>query len=288
MEQATRMQEETFEDLARRVDKIAGDVERLTDDDAKMKAVALKDAVEAFNKFGLTRIVQKLKSDERGKQLLFELVDDPSVYALFALHGIVKPDLTPKIQRILEGVRPFMKSHGGDVEFVRTEGSTVFVRLEGSCNGCSQSAVTLRNNVEEAIKTNLPQITNVEVVPNEPAPSLVQIAPLAANNLESKGWIKTLAINDLPAGEMRAFESETVNILLVNINNRLAAYRNECPHQGLPLDGGTLDVEACVLACPWHGFRFDAGNGECLTAPATQLEVFPLRVADGFIFVRTN
>ena len=287
MESGAALKEETFEDLARRVDKISGDVQRLTDDDAKMKAVALKDAVEAFNKLGLTRIVQKLKADERGKQLLFELVDDPAVYALFALHGIVKPDLSPKIVQVLEDVRPFMQSHGGDVEFVKIEGSTVFVRLQGSCNGCSQSAVTLRNNVEEAVKSNFPQITNVEVVPNEPAaPSLVQIAP--AGNSQMKGWTKTLAIEDLPPGKMRAFEAAVTNILLVNVDNRLAAYRNECPHQGLPLDGGFLDAESCVLSCPWHGFRFDAANGECLTAPTAQLEVFPLRVQDGFIFVRAT
>lgn len=278
--------EETFEDLASRVDKIWGDVQRLTDEDAKMKAVALKDAVEAFNKLGLTRIVQKLKSDEAGKRLLFELVDDPAVYALFALHNIVKADLSPKIIQVLEGVRPFMQSHGGDVEFVRVEGSTVFVRLQGSCNGCSQSAVTLRNNVEEAVKSNFPQITNVEVVPNEPAaPLLVQIAP--ASNLQNKGWTKTLAVEDLPSGKMLAFETSITNILLVNTDNRLAAFRNQCPHQGLPLDGGFLDAEASVLSCPWHGFRFDAANGECLTAPTAQLEAFPLRVQDGFIFVRT-
>ena len=277
--------EETFEDAARRVDKILGDVQRLTDDDAKMKAIALKEAVEAFNKLGLTRIVQKLKADEHGKRLLFELVDDPTVYGLFALHGIVKADLSPKIVQILEDVRPFMQSHGGDVEFVRVEGATVFVRLQGSCNGCSQSAVTLRNNVEEAIKTNLPQITNVEVVPNEPAPSFVQIQPAA--NLNVKGWTKTLAVGDLPADKMISYQSSTTNILLVNVDNRLAAYRNECPHQGLPLDGGFFDAESCVLACPWHGFRFDAANGECLTAPTVQLTVFPLRVQDGFIFVRT-
>ena len=286
MEAATQVKEETFEDLARRVDKVFGDVNLLSDADAKMKAVALKDAVEAFNKLGLTRIVQKLKSDEAGKRLLFELVDDPAVYALFALHGIVKQDLSPKIVQVLESVRPFMKSHGGDVEFVKIEGETVFVRLQGSCNGCSQSAVTLRNNVEEAVKSNFPQIKAVEVVPNEPpAPSLVQIAP--AGNLQNKGWTKTLAIEDLPVGKMRAFETSVTNILLVNADNKLAAFRNECPHQGLPMDGGFLDSEACVLSCPWHGFRFDASNGECLTAPTAQLEAFPLRVQDGFIFVRT-
>ena len=61
--------------------------------DHRTRAVALKDAVEAFHRAGLTQIVRTLKADPRGMELLLELVDDPNVYALFAMHGIVKADL---------------------------------------------------------------------------------------------------------------------------------------------------------------------------------------------------
>lgn len=52
----------------------------------------------------------------------------------------------------------------------------------------------------------------------------------------------------------------------------LRAYRNQCPHQGLPLAGGSLDADENTLACPWQGFRFDCDTGECLTAPAVQVD----------------
>ena len=36
-----------------------------------------------------------------------------------------------------------------------------------------------------------------------------------------------------------------------------------CPHQGLPL---TCDPDADgVMTCPWHGYRFDAKSGECIS-----------------------
>ncbi len=38
---------------------------------------------------------------------------------------------------------------------------------------------------------------------------------------------------------------------------------NACPHLGLPL---TADPdEAGIITCPWHGFRFDAGSGRCVS-----------------------
>ena len=50
----------------------------------------------------------------------------------------------------------------------------VYVRLHGSCNGCSMAAVTLREGVEEALRANVPEIAGVEVVPSEPGPALVR------------------------------------------------------------------------------------------------------------------
>ncbi|QJB70716.1 Rieske (2Fe-2S) protein [Parasphingorhabdus halotolerans] len=36
-----------------------------------------------------------------------------------------------------------------------------------------------------------------------------------------------------------------------------------CPHQGLPLDCEP-DGDG-VMTCPWHGYRFDARTGACLS-----------------------
>ena len=285
-EHLTKLQTEDFAQIAEKIDKALKKVEELTDEEAKMHALGLKTAVEDFHKFALTKIVQKLKSDERGKELLFELVDEPSVYALLQLHGIVKPNINLRITQVLDLVRPYMQSHGGDVEFVKYEDTTVYVKLSGSCNGCSQSAVTLRDGVEEALKHNIPEIKNVEVVANEPSPALIQIESLKSS--KSNGWIETLGVEEVPNGTKKCFKNETENILIINVDNRLSAYRNECPHQGMPLDGGILEADEGILTCPWHGFKFDANSGECLTAPHAQLESFPLRIEEGRILVRPS
>jgi nitrite reductase/ring-hydroxylating ferredoxin subunit/Fe-S cluster biogenesis protein NfuA len=272
-----------FEKLAEAVDVAIKDMEKL-EPEAKKKARQVKQAVEDFHKPGLTAIVKALKSDPRGKELLFELVDDPSVKAIFALHGLIRVDPTTHSARVLEMVRPYMQSHGGDVELVKIEGDTAFVRLLGSCNGCSMSAVTLRDGVTEALVNNVPSIQNVEVVPNEPTAGVVSVASIG---MIERGWLEGPSISDVPSGKAVRVEGENGDSAVVmNLENNFFAYRNACAHQGLPLDGGMVDVEAGTLTCPWHGFCFDARSGECFTAPAAQLEPLPLRVDKDKVWVR--
>lgn len=279
---------DSMEHLAQQVDTALAEVRKL-DDGARAKATDLKQAVEAFHKAGLTKIIQHLKADPRGKELLFELVEEPIVYALFSMHGLVRADMVTRVTRVLEMVRPYMQSHGGDVELAEVRGDTVFVRLHGACNGCSMSAVTLRDGVEEAILGQIPEIRKVEVVPNEPGPGLITLDSIGVRGGDpGAGWVRGPSVAEVPAGTMTAARFDGADVLLVNLNNQLSAFRNACAHQGMPLDGGDLDPESGTITCPWHAFCFDAGTGECLTAPQAQLERFPLRVQDGQIWVRPS
>ena len=272
-----------LEQLAERVDKAIAEVQTL-EPNVRAKAMALKSTIEEFHKAGLTHIVRTLKNDPHGKQLLFEMVDAPTVYALFAMHGLIRADLRTQVSRVIEMVRPYMQSHGGDVSLVDLQGKTVFVRLSGNCDGCSMSAVTLRNTVEESLREHVPEIERVEVVDDAPA-SLVQLT-VSNEQGDAHGWVEGPLVSQVDESKPFAFESGEHNILLIKSRDGLRAYRNACAHQGLPLDGGLLDAKAGTITCPWHGFQFDSESGECFSAPQCQLEPFPLRTEAGRIFVR--
>ena len=272
-----------LEQLAERVDQAIAEVQAL-EPPARNKAMALKSTIEEFHKAGLTQIVRKLKNDPNGKQLLFELVENPTVYALFTMHGLVRADLKTRVSRTIEMVRPYMQSHGGDVTLLEVKDKTAFVRLDGNCNGCSMSSVTLRNTVEESLREYVPEIERVEVVPNEPN-HLVQLQPASSVDTEH-GWVEGPALEAVPADKPFGFESGDHKILLIKTQQGLRAFRNACAHQGLPLEGGLFDPNSGTLTCPWHGFQFDCDSGECFTAPQCQLEPFPLRVENGQIMVR--
>ncbi|HEY0929620.1 MAG TPA: NifU family protein [Gemmatimonas sp.] len=274
----------TLETLANNVQRTLDDVRGMPIDQ-RTRALALKDALEAFHKAGLTTIVRALKQDPRGKELLFELIDDPGVYALLSLHGIVKADVRTRVARVVENLRPYTQSHGGDVTLVDVTSDTVFVRLSGSCNGCSMSSVTLRNGIEEALKEQVPEITRIEVVPNEPdpTPGLVTLTRAPRGD----GWVDGPLLDEVQ--EARPYRHEVADgrsVVILRLDGDITAYWNECAHMGLPIDGGMVDREARTITCPWHGFRFDCGTGECLSAPQAQLEALPVRVDGGRVQLR--
>ncbi|MFM9032758.1 MAG: NifU family protein [Mycobacterium sp.] len=284
--------EPAFEELAKRVDDAASALDGL-DPAARAVAEELQAAIEAVHRAGLVRIVTAMRGDDGARPVLFELVDDPLVHLLLSLHGIVRPDPVTHAGQVLDSVRPQLQSHGGDVSLVRVEDGTAFVRLEGACNGCSMSSVTLRNLVEDALVQGVPAITAVEVVAAEPTPTLIPLESLRiGRDPAAEGWVRLGPAAGLPVGEISSAalrsEGRSTEVIVVNIGQRLSAYRNECAHEALPLDDAVLDLSNGTLTCPWHGFCFDASSGECLSAPGAQLEQLPLRVDDGEVWVRVG
>ena len=65
-------------------------------------------------------------------------------------------------------MRPYLGSHGGDVELLEvTDDGVVRLRLLGSCDGCPSSSVTLKLAVEDAIEAAAPEVTGIEVETGE-------------------------------------------------------------------------------------------------------------------------
>jgi Fe-S cluster biogenesis protein NfuA/nitrite reductase/ring-hydroxylating ferredoxin subunit len=253
----------------------------------------LRAAVEAIHRAALVTVVRKLREDPRGRELLFELVDDPVVHLLLSLHGIIRPDPMVQAQSVLDTVRPALQSHGGDVELVRVESGVAYVKLSGACNGCSMSAVTMRTGVEKALTENIPSITSVEVLPNDPTPTLFPLSDLHVRREDQTGWVKTSPPTSYADGEIVSLslsraDGKRVDVIVINIGGQLSAYVDACAHQGRPLGNGMLDVEAGTLTCPWHGFCYDALSGECMSAPGAQLEQLPLRIDSGQVWIRVG
>lgn len=277
--------EPTFEALAGRVDAAATAAAGL-DVPARAVAEELKAAVEDIHRSALVTVVRALRTG--APDVLYALVDDPTVHLLLSLHGIIRPDPMTLANRVLVDVRPQLQSHGGDVQLDSIADGVAYVRLEGACNGCSMSSVTLRNLVEEALVEGVPSVTGVEVLPNEPSPTLISVDSLFMGpDPEAEGWVKAAPAADLTEGALSTLSLRSdSDVVVVNVEQRLTAYRNACAHEGLPLDNAMLDVGNGTLTCPWHGFCYDATSGECLSAPGAQLEQLPLRVDAGHVWIR--
>jgi Fe-S cluster biogenesis protein NfuA len=131
----------------------------------------------------LDRILEILVNAEAAP-LLAEIVHDELVSSLLVLHGLHPDDLPTRVQNALDSVRPYLESHGGDVELIAVIPSEgiVKVRLLGSCDGCPSSSVTLKLSVEQAIHEAAPEIIDIQVEgyvePAAPAAPLPPTTPI--------------------------------------------------------------------------------------------------------------
>jgi Fe-S cluster biogenesis protein NfuA len=124
---------------------------------------------------GLARIVEVV--GESDPITLDRLAHDELISSLLLVHGLHPDDLETRVIRALEGVRPMLAGHGGDVELLDIDAAAgaVHLNLLGSCHGCPSSTVTLRMAVETAIAEAAPEIIIIDVEqPTE------EVAPVGA------------------------------------------------------------------------------------------------------------
>jgi Fe-S cluster biogenesis protein NfuA len=77
----------------------------------------------------------------------------------------VKENYLKQIELAIDGVRPFLRADGGDVEIVDLDESMkLTLKLIGACKDCSMSAMTMKAGIEEAIIKSVPQVTSVSAV----------------------------------------------------------------------------------------------------------------------------
>lgn len=74
-------------------------------------------------------------------------------------------DLTARIDKALDNIRPYLETDGGNVKILEvTDDMVVRLELLGACGSCPMSTMTLKAGVEEAIKKVVPEISAVEAV----------------------------------------------------------------------------------------------------------------------------
>ena len=70
-------------------------------------------------------------------------------------------DLNKKIKLIIDKINPYIISDGGNLEFIKYEDKTVYVKLSGACADCGMLDITLKDGIEQLIKNERPEVENV-------------------------------------------------------------------------------------------------------------------------------
>jgi Fe-S cluster biogenesis protein NfuA/nitrite reductase/ring-hydroxylating ferredoxin subunit len=234
-------------------------------------------SVLALHGEGLARIMELVKhTGAAGEQINESLLHDKTVRALLLIHGLHPVPLETRLRQALEKVRPYMQSHGGNVELVHFENDAARLRLEGTCKSCPSSSVTLELAVREAVEEACPDLLGFEVE------GVVAQSPETSHTpAEAPKWTMLDHFGHLENGEMRSMEVGAVSVLFVKADEHLYAYRDDCPACKSRFDASVLDSK--ILSCR-AGHRFDVQRaGLSPDDPELHLEPFPLLSANGVV-----
>ena len=147
-----------------RIEELVQQIERSADPAAQSAAREMMRLVLDMHGAGLARVLELLsEAGEDGEAILRRWTADDLVRSLLLLHGLHPEDLESRVEQALAGVRPYLQSHGGDVELRGIIDGTVRLRMQGSCHGCPSSQATLQSAIETAIQEAAPDIVSIEV-----------------------------------------------------------------------------------------------------------------------------
>lgn len=128
---------------------------------------------------GLERIMAAVDDETAAR-----LAEDGVIASLLLMHGLYPVPLEARVREALDSVRPYMESHGGNVELLGVSGGVARIRLEGHCSGCSASASTLELGIRQALEHTAPDLLDLEVtgtldVPTHGPPPGAILLPMA-------------------------------------------------------------------------------------------------------------
>jgi Fe-S cluster biogenesis protein NfuA/nitrite reductase/ring-hydroxylating ferredoxin subunit len=274
---------------------------------AKERAEELVRLVADLYGSGLERLLSILYELGRlDDEALAALAADDLVSSLLLVHDLHPYDIVTRVEQALDNVRPYLGSHGGDVELLSVSEDVVRLRLLGSCHGCPSSSVTLKLAVEGAIEAAAPEIVRIDVDTGEQTPtasgpviavdalwSHVDQAPPqghapALDLGHGSTWQAIAGLADLPDGEVAGFLVGQAPLIGCRVGSDLYAFLDRCGRCSAGLAGASLGrllggAEGdAALRCPTCGAHFAVRRaGACLEQPELHLDPLPLLVSQG-------
>jgi Fe-S cluster biogenesis protein NfuA/nitrite reductase/ring-hydroxylating ferredoxin subunit len=256
-------------------------------EEASGKASALE-AIQALLELHgdvINRMFEMLaERGEAGEALIHELAADEMVSGLLLLHGLHPLSLEERVRGALTRVRPYLGSHGGNVELIDLTDGVAHLRLEGTCESCASSTLTVKYAIEREIAQAAPDLVDLVVDGVTPRPAtpagfipLAQIKSVPREREESAAaiWETVRGLDGLGSGRVQVQTVAGTPVLFLRLGETTLAYQERCPGCGVSLGTGTLNSES--LTCSGCGRRYDVRHaGRSLDAAGASLLPIPL------------
>jgi Fe-S cluster biogenesis protein NfuA/nitrite reductase/ring-hydroxylating ferredoxin subunit len=276
--------------LVDRVQELQTLLDRTDASDTRALAEELVATIVQMYGTGLERILEGIvASGPEGARIAEGLAEDPLVATLLLIHDLHPVPLEHRVQAALDSVRPYMDSHGGNVELLSLIDGVARIRLQGSCSDCSASSVTLELAIKQALEDAAPDLEGLEV--EGIAPQMNGLAlPMADTTgtslpvVMTPAWFELDGLSEPPEGSLTAIAIAGTELVVANVDGTLLAYRDTCAECGGALHDGALAQGA--LRCPRCARSYFLPRaGRSMDDDRLQLEPVPLLREQGRVKV---
>ena len=162
----------TADELVGRVQELQERLDAAEPSLTKELAEGLVGALVQMYGAGLEHVVSSLQlTGEAGREMLEAIASDPLLATMLLIHDLHPVPLRERVDAALEQVRPYMESHGGDVELLSLQAGVARIKLRGSCSDCAASTVTLELAIKQALEAAAPDLEALEVEGMQPVPA---------------------------------------------------------------------------------------------------------------------
>ncbi|MCB0901533.1 MAG: hypothetical protein U0R27_04100 [Candidatus Nanopelagicales bacterium] len=165
---------ESFDELAARVDQLRDQVSH-ADESTQALLRETIEAITEFNRRGLITLVQMLREDERGGEVLYRAVEEPEVMALFVSHGIIRTDRTLDVLQVFEQIRPHLIASSIDMSVEEVRDDVAYVKFP---TGCSAPDQQTKDEIMGVLKQRVTGLRDVIEVAPEPSTAFVSVDTL--------------------------------------------------------------------------------------------------------------
>jgi Fe-S cluster biogenesis protein NfuA len=151
-----------FKLKVQRIGELVGELENITDPEARASAKALVQLLLDLHGAGLERVMEIVaKNDESGQPTIDDLGRDPLVSSLLVLYGLHPLDVESRVAQAVERVRPQVRKGGGELDLLGIEAGVVRLQLQVTGHGCGSTGKTLKKLVEDALYEAAPDMNRL-------------------------------------------------------------------------------------------------------------------------------
>ena len=146
-----------------RINRLIEHIENLGDPVVQEQMQELLHCVLEYHCAAVERLVGLLTALPQRNEVLGAIAEDELIGSLLLLHDCHPETFEERVAGAIADVRPFLASHGGNVELAGIVDGVVHLRLTGNCHGCPSSRATLKSRVEQAIHDAAPETAGIEL-----------------------------------------------------------------------------------------------------------------------------